>query len=984
MLKRCGKFLYNARWGTLLVCLLMLIGTGIFSLGAFSQLKTGGYSDPTSESSLAKQLLDTKLGGSTPDVILILHSSTLHVNDPAFAQAAEQLLSSLKQHARVTSVISYYSTPSQRFISRDGHETFALLQLSGQDLATKQQEYQTLKPLITSKILQVSAGGNIPVNLAINNQVGSDLERAEIISFPLLAVLLLFVFGGLTAAGLPLLTGGVAILGSLAVLHLLTLVTTVSIYAINVTTMLGLGLAIDYALFIVTRFREELAIDENDVCGSLERTMATAGRTVIFSALTVSTSLLSLLLFPVTFLRSVGLGAIATILVVMLTSLTLLPTILALLGKHINALSWRSLFPRRQQQKRASGKPHNLWYHLSETVMHRPVPVALAVLALLLTLGWPFLHITFATPDEKVLPVGQVTRIVSEQLHQDFAQLGNAQVTIVVKTPGSPLTASNLDNLNSYMKSIEAIPGVEQVESLAALRPALTLAGHQQISPPLACPRQVLYSFHWRRDDPARTACGGANHVRLASATHRLHLFHRGEDMVVRHISSEIRPDPLLAPYINQDVDLAARLADVPLREFAQPGWGATWAIQEAGIDVDSAGLPCQAAISDAWPICSQPDTYVLTQSAQVGAYALNPVINGLIADLHGSQAAGALQQEQLPDRQSRVPLTQKAQQDGQIQMTPDDRNEPSSAPVGQTTQFPASGLKQVKLQPQLFTPAEQNPQITQDTALLVNGDLTKITVALQPSEHSASAVAIVKKIRALHAPGGLIALVDGITPEQIDLLTSLSASVPFALLIIMLSIFVLLFLMTGSLLIPIKAIILNILSLSATFGGLVWIFQDGHLQSLLHFQSTGSIDATQPILIFAIAFGLSMDYEVFLLSRMKECFDETGNNRLAVSAGLQRTGWLITSAALLLAVVLGAFSTARIIFIQEIGIGLAMAVIMDATLIRMLLVPATMCLLGNLNWWAPPPARWLWQQVGLERKQFGDSEGGISQSFLR
>lgn len=927
MLRRCGKFLYNARWGTLLVCLLMLIGTGIFSLGAFSQLKTGGYSDPTSESSLAKQLLDTKLGGSTPDVILILHSSTLHVNDPAFAQAAEQLLSSLKQHARVTSVISYYSTPSQRFISRDGHETFALLQLSGQDLATKQQEYQTLKPLITSKILQVSAGGNIPVNLAINNQVGSDLERAEIISFPLLAVLLLFVFGGLTAAGLPLLTGGVAILGSLAVLHLLTLVTTVSIYAINVTTMLGLGLAIDYALFIVTRFREELAIDENDVCGSLERTMATAGRTVIFSALTVSTSLLSLLLFPVTFLRSVGLGAIATILVVMLTSLTLLPTILALLGKHINALSWRSLFPRRQQQERAAGKPHNLWYHLSETVMHRPVPVALAVLALLLTLGWPFLHITFATPDEKVLPVGQVTRVVSEQLHQDFAQLGNAQVTIVVKTPGSPLAASNLVNLNSYVKSIEAIPGVEQVESLAALRPALTLAGHQQISPP---------------------------------------------------------PTHMLAPYINQDVDLAARLADVPLREFAQPGWEATWAIQEAGIDVDSAGLPCQAAISDAWPICSQPDTYVLTQSAQVGAYALNPVINSLIADLHGSQAAGALQQEQLPDRQSRVPLTQKAQQDNQAQMTPDDRNEPSSAPVGQTTQVPAAGLKQVKLQPQLFTPAEQNSQITQDTALLVNGDLTKITVALQPSEHSASAVAIVKKIRALHAPGGLIALVDGITPEQIDLLTSLSASVPFALLIIMLSIFVLLFLMTGSLLIPIKAIILNILSLSATFGGLVWIFQDGHLQSLLHFQSTGSIDATQPILIFAIAFGLSMDYEVFLLSRMKECFDETGNNRLAVSAGLQRTGWLITSAALLLAVVLGAFSTARIIFIQEIGIGLGMAVIMDATLIRMLLVPATMCLLGNLNWWAPPPVRWLWQQIGLERKPFGDSDGVISQSFLR
>jgi len=180
------------------------------------------------------------------------------------------------------------------------------------------------------------------------------------------------------------------------------------------------------------------------------------------------------------------------------------------------------------------------------------------------------------------------------------------------------------------------------------------------------------------------------------------------------------------------------------------------------------------------------------------------------------------------------------------------------------------------------------------------------------------------------------------------------------------LAVFVLLFLMTGSLLMPLKAILLNILSLSATFGGLVWIFQDGHLQNLLNFQSSGSIDATQPVLIFAIAFGLSMDYEVFLLSRIKERFDELGDNRAAISSGLQRTGWLITSAALLLAVVLGAFGSSKIIFLQEIGIGLAIAVIIDATLVRMLLVPATMRLLGKWNWWAPAPLRAIWRRVGL------------------
>ena len=208
--------------------------------------------------------------------------------------------------------------------------------------------------------------------------------------------------------------------------------------------------------------------------------------------------------------------------------------------------------------------------------------------------------------------------------------------------------------------------------------------------------------------------------------------------------------------------------------------------------------------------------------------------------------------------------------------------------------------------------------------------------------------------------------LVDGVTAYQIDLLASLRATLPYALLVIIIAVLVLLFLMTGSLLMPIKAIVLNMLSLSATFGALVWIFQDGHLQNLLGFQSTGSIDATQPILIFAIAFGLSMDYEVFLLSRIKERYDATGDNREAVSSGMQRTGRLITSAALLLAVVLLAFGTSKIIFIQEIGIGLAIAVIIDATLVRMLLVPATMRLLGKWNWWAPAPLRAIWQRIGL------------------
>jgi trehalose monomycolate/heme transporter len=596
-------------------------------------------------------------------------------------------------------------------------------------------------------VLHTMVGGNVAVNIAINKQVGADLERAELITFPIVAILLLIVFGSLVAAALPLLIGGIAIMGAFAILRAMTNWTDVSVYAVNVVTMLGLGLAIDYSLFIVTRFREELGSNNGEVKGAMERTMATAGRTILFSGLTVSTSLLGLMLFPEMFLRSMSMGAIAATLVAMLAALTILPALLAVLGHRINALSIQRLFRRTSSSQRqvSSNETQGAWYRIAEMVMRRPVVVGLAVLAILVTLGLPFWRVAFSTPDVKVLASNQEARIVSDRLSRDFAQQGNSQLVVVIRTPGDVLSPANLASLETYVDAIKAIPGVVNVESLVTVNPQLSLADYQQL--------------------------------------------------------------------------------------YAHPG---------------------------------------------------------------------------------------------------------------------------------------ANPQLDAMEAQLANGDTTKITVAMQPVDHSPAAVDIVHQVRAIQATGGLTPLVDGTTAYQLDLLASLSATLPYALLVMFAAVSVLLFLMTGSLLMPVKAIVLNILSLSATFGALVWIFQDGHLQNLLGFQSTGSIDATQPILIFAIAFGLSMDYEVFLLSRIKERYDETGDNRAAVSSGLQRTGWLITSAAMLMAVVFSAFGTSKIIFIQEIGIGLAIAVIIDATLVRMLLVPATMRLLGKWNWWAPAPLRAIWRWVGL------------------
>src|SRR2546426_5763047 len=460
MLARFGGILYRTRWIVLFLALVIVAGAAIFGIGLFGSLKSGGFNDPASESSKAQALLDTKLGGSSADIIILMSNTSIKATDPAFIDAATQLLAKLKARPEIASVTSYYSTHSASLVSRDGHETFAVVQLTAKDEATKEKDFKTIEPLITSPVLHTMVGGNVAVNIAINKQVSSDLERAELITFPIVAILLLIVFGSLVAASLPLLIGGIAIMGAFAILRAMAGWTDVSVYAVNVVTMLGLGLAIDYALFIVTRFREELGHGKGDVKVALERTMATAGRTVAFSGLTVSTSLLGLMLFPEMFLRSMSMGAIAATLVAMLAALTILPAILALLGHRVNALSIQRLLRRNSSSQRqvTSREARGAWFRISEMVMRQPVVVGLAVLAILVTLGLPFLRVSFSTPDVKVLASNQEARIVSDRLSRDFAQQGNSQLVIVMRTPGNALSPANLASLDTYVDAIKVIP----------------------------------------------------------------------------------------------------------------------------------------------------------------------------------------------------------------------------------------------------------------------------------------------------------------------------------------------------------------------------------------------------------------------------------------------------------------------------------------------------------------------------------------------
>jgi trehalose monomycolate/heme transporter len=712
MFEAWGRALYRRRRLTLGLTLLFVVFAAVWGTGVFGKLSSGdNFTPPASQSQREANLADQVFGRNDADVVVLYHSTAMTVGDPAYRQAVTGALASLPR-ADVARVTTYWSSGSPSLVSTDRHSTYAVLQLTGADDAARHQTYDAIKTDLTPASLAADGvtarvGGNVPMEVAINSEVTADIAKAEGFSMPVLLILLLVIFGSLAAASLPVAIGGIAILGSFTVLRLLTMATTVSIYSVNITTILGLGLGIDYGLFMVTRFREELH-RQPTVQHAVARTVATAGRTVAVSGITVAVALTSLMLFPEDFLRSMGYGGVATVGVDVLAALIVLPALLAVLGPRINALRIRRSVNRPVKDE-ASGA----WYRLARSVMRRPLIYVTVITIGLLALGAPFLRISWGGTDARTLPAASTVRQVSEALDNDFPANSTAPIEALITGAG----ASNPAELTAYLHRIEAIPGVT------------------------------------------------------------------------------------------------------------------------------------------------------------------------------GVQVTG------------------------------------------------------------------------------VKGDVVRAEIGYQPATVSSAARHIVTEVRDTSPPPGATVLVGGITAGLVDELGSLGSTLPWMGLLVCASTFVLLFLAFGSVVLPLKAIVMNVLSLAATFGVIVWIFQWGHLSGLLRFTPTGSIDPTMPILMLAIIFGLSMDYEVFLLSRIRERYDQTGDNTAAVAAGLQRTGGLITSLALLLIIVVGAFSASGITFIKLMGVGMIVALIVDATVVRVMLVPATMRLLGQANWWAPRPLRRLYARYGIKEE---------------
>jgi uncharacterized membrane protein YdfJ with MMPL/SSD domain len=725
MFERLGARVFGRRKVVLVVGLILLVLGGAWGGSVSKLLSSGGYYDPHSESVKAGDDITHKLDVPAVDAI-VLFTSTKPVSDPAVKGQIESALATLPTSA-VPSYTTYWTTHRAEQISTNGRATYVDVRLTGDTDATQEHSLGVVRTTLASATLPnitVQYGGTVTLNQEISGQVSKDLRVAELVSLPIVLVLLIVIFGSLVSAGLPLAVGILGIVGASAILRVLTMFVSVSVFALNLVTVLGLGLAVDYALFVVSRFREELD-RQPTVQRAVTRTMATAGRTVAFSGVTIAASLASLTLFPETFLRSMGYGGVAVVLIDVIAALTILPALLAILGHRVDALRVSRLPGLRRKNKNSTTDAgtsasalveHGAWFRLAHSVMRRPLVYTVAIVVVLGVMAAPFANVIFGGYTSRVLPTTAPGRIVSDTLARDF-----------------PANATN--------------------------------------------PIQVVVE-----------------------------------------------------------------------------------------------GLSDRAALA----------TYVQRLGAVEGS------TSATIAVVHGNDA-------------------------------------------------------------------------------LVQVDFVGDPI-------SKDARATLARVRAVPQPPGAQVLVGGFTAFLVDQLNSIGHVLPWMLAVMVVAMLLLLFLAFGSFVLPFKAVLMNALSIGASFGAVTWIFQSGHLSNLFGFSKLGYLDATDPILMLAVVFGLSMDYEVFLLSRIREEWDASKargesaalRNQHAVAVGMQRSGRIITSAALLLVIVVGSFATSEVTTLKLLGFGMALAIFVDATIVRAMLVPALMRLLGAANWWAPAPvARW-WERRGF------------------
>lgn len=714
--------------------LLIVVGAAIFGVPVIKHLSGGGGTDPGSESSRAGALLSQKFGQGDTTLVIAL-TSPGGANGPQAKALGTDLVRQLKSSPDVREVQSGWTAPPEAapaFFGKDGKTGLIVAAIGGGEGKAQQNAMRLSDELVHDRDgVTVRAGGDAAVAWQVNAQTQQDLFLMESVALPLSFLVLVWVFGGLVAAALPVAVGVFAILGSLASLRAIALFTDVSIFALNLSVAMGMALAVDYTLLILSRFRDELA-DGGTREAALRRTMATAGRTVLFSAMTVALSMSTMVLFPPYFLKSFAYAGTAVVAFAAAAAITVTPAAIVLLDRRLDSWDVRPMLRRIfwGTAGRSGSRQRRTWYDWSKMVMRHALPLGLAVIALLLLLGSPFHRARWGFADDRILPPSASARQVGDLLRSDFPDRGVPDVTVVLPDVAN-LSAAELD---SYAAELSRVPEVKWVSWLGG-----TFVDGRRFGPPSA-------------------------------------------------------------------------------------------------------------------------------------AYGLR---------------------------------------DGSAFLT-----------VGTTAR--------------LYTSAS--------------------TTQLD-------------RLHAVVTPRGRPAWLTGVAQSNRDSVHAIASRLPVVLTLIAVITLTLVFLLTGSAVLPVKALLMNTLSLTAAFGALVWVFQEGHLGGL-GTAATGTLGVELPVLLFCIAFGLSMDYEVFLISRIREYWVASekgpGANDESVALGLAHTARVITAAALIMAISFSALMAAQVSFMRLFGFGLTVAVLCDATLVRMVLVPAFMHVLGRFNWWAPKALTRLHERFGL------------------
>ena len=731
LLDRLGRRIGRHPWRVVGIWLVLIVALGAIGGQVAGKLTEGGSYDERSDSWTAFVELNRAFGATTEDVTVIYSiaapapgngttgadpAAPHRITDPRITAAVADVLARLP-HDRVVGVVNGLTAPPERgMVSADGYAAKVSITLrekgtpENPDTKQKLLDYQAIAGQFAVDVpgVRTDVGGIYSMADDVVRAVAEDTRRAETLALPIVAILGILIFGGLVAASLPPVVGLVASIVAFAAVSLTADHTTVTSQALTVVSLLGLGLAIDYSLFIVNRFREELrnGRGRDAATDAMGRTLATAGRTVLVSAVIVAVSVGSLLVFPLAQLRSLAYGAIPAVLGAAVTSVTLLPAVMVLLGHRVNALHIPGTRPATVLPEQADHQ--GAWARIARAVMARPWPSLLVVLAIVLGLAAPFRGVQWGSVDEGVLPVS-------------------------------------------------------------------------------APSRQML---------------------------------------------------------------------------------------------------------------AVQADHFGGTQSWM---YAVLPG-----ADLAGAAAYGARVRETVPEVLSAIP--------------------------GGST--------------------------------VVGGRAVSLVLMRYPGHpNDPASVDLVPRVRAVAAPSGASAWVGGMNALTYDQKATIGERLPWMIGLLAAAMFVLLLLAFGSILLPLKAIVVSAVSILASFGIVVWGFQEGGLARLLGFEAPGYTEITTPVAMAAILFGLSMDYEVFLLSRIREEWDRTHDNTLSVAHGLSRTGRIITGAALLLGVVVGCFVVSNVVIVKMLGVAMLVALLLDATLIRGVLVPASMRLMGRWNWWLPAPLERWWER---------------------